>query len=291
MRAAVVVNPTKHADGAGFRAEVTGAMAAQGWSDPLWLETTPEETGRGLAAAAVAERVDVVLASGGDGTVTACAEGVAGSGVPLGVLPAGTGNLLARNLGLPLALDQALAVALTGRDRGLDVGQANGHLFVAMAGIGFDAMLLDSTGEPLKKRLGWLAYAVSALRHLRARPVRATLRTDGGRALRRRASGIVVGNVGALQGGLALLPGAEPDDGVLDLMVLTARGWSGWLALAADVMLRRTRTGRVVRSEFRELRVQLDRQQLWELDGEVMGMTRQLVVVVQPGQLLVRVPR
>ena len=171
------------------------------------------------------------------------------------------------------------------------MGQANGHLFVAMAGIGFDAMLLDSTGEPLKKRLGWLAYAVSALRHLRARPVRATLRTDGGRALRRRASGIVVGNVGALQGGLALLPGAEPDDGVLDLMVLTARGWSGWLALAADVMLRRTRTGRVVRSEFRELRVQLDRQQLWELDGEVMGMTRELVVVVQPGQLLVRVPR
>ena len=200
MRAAVVVNPTKHADGARFRAEVTETMAAHGWNDPLWLETTPDETGRGLAAAAVAERVNVVLASGGDGTVTACAEGVAGSGVPLGVLPAGTGNLLARNLGLPLTLDQALAVALTGRDRGLDVGHANGHLFVAMAGIGFDAMLLDSTGEPLKKRLGWVAYAVSALRHLRARPVRATLRADGGRALRRRASGIIVGNVGGAAG-------------------------------------------------------------------------------------------
>jgi YegS/Rv2252/BmrU family lipid kinase len=291
MRAAVVVNPTKHADGARFRAEVTEAMTAHGWSDPLWLETTPDETGRGLAEAAVAEQVDVVLASGGDGTVTACAEGVAGSGVPLAVLPAGTGNLLARNLGLPLALDQALAVGLTGRDRRLDVGNVNGHPFVAMAGIGFDAMLLDSTGEPLKKRLGWMAYAVSALRHLRARPVRATLRADGRPVLRRRASGIIVANVGALQGGLVLLPGAEPDDGVLDLMVLTARGWSGWLALTVDVMLRRTRTGRVVRSEFRELRVQLDRPQLWELDGEVMGMTRQLVVVVQPGRLLVRVPR
>jgi YegS/Rv2252/BmrU family lipid kinase len=291
MRAAVVVNPTKHADGAKFRAEVSEAMAARGWSDPLWLETTPDETGRGLAEAAVKEQVDVVLASGGDGTVTACAEGVAGSGVPLAVLPAGTGNLLARNLGLPLALDQALAVGLTGRDRSLDMGNANGHPFVAMAGIGFDAMLLESTGEPLKKRLGWVAYAVSALRHLRARPVRATLRADGGPALRRRASGIIVGNVGALQGGLALLPGAEPDDGVLDLMVLTARGWSGWLALAIDVMARRTRTSRVARSEFRELRVQLARPQLWELDGEVMGMTRQLVVVVQPGQLLVRVPR
>jgi YegS/Rv2252/BmrU family lipid kinase len=291
MRAAVVVNPTKHADGAKFRAEVSEAMAARGWSDPLWLETTPDETGRGLAEAAVKEQVDVVLASGGDGTVTACAEGVAGSGVPLAVLPAGTGNLLARNLGLPLALDQALAVGLTGRDRSLDMGNANGHPFVAMAGIGFDAMLLESTGEPLKKRLGWVAYAVSALRHLRARPVRATLRADGGPALRRRASGIIVGNVGALQGGLALLPGAEPDDGVLDLMVLTARGWSGWLALAIDVMARRTRTSRVARSEFRELRVQLARPQLWELDGEVMGMTRRLVVVVQPGQLLVRVPR
>ena len=240
----------------------------------------------------MAERVDVVLASGGNGTVTACAEDVAGSGVPLGVLPAGTGNLLARNLGLPLALDQALAVALTGRDRGLDVGQANGHLFVAMAGIGFDAMLLDSTGEPLKKRLGWLAYA----------RVRAPA-SAGPPGARRRCAPTAAGRCaagpaasssatsGRCRAAPALLPGAEPDDGVLDLMVLTARGWSGWLALAADVMLRRTRTGRVVRSEFRELRVQLDRPQLWELDGEVMGMTGELVVVVQPGQLLARSAR
>ena len=291
MRAAVVVNPTKHPDGERFRAEVCAGMAAQGWSEPLWLETTPEDTGRGQAEDAVAQHVDVVLASGGDGTVTACAEGVAGSGVPLAVLPAGTGNLLARNLGLPLAPDQALAVALDGQDRRLDVGSANGRPFVAMAGIGFDAMLLDSTGEPLKKKLGWVAYALSALRHLRARPVRATLRADGGRVLRRRASGIIIGNVGALQGGVTLLPGAEPDDGLLDLMVLTARGWSGWLALTADVMLRRDRTGRVARTVFRELRVQLDRPQLWELDGEVMGTTRELVVAVRPGRLLVRVPR
>ena len=93
-------------------------MAAQGWSEPLWLETTPEDTGRGQAEAAVAQHVDVVLASGGDGTVTACAEGVAGSGVPLAVLLAGTGNLLARNLGLPLAQDQALGSRWTARTGG-----------------------------------------------------------------------------------------------------------------------------------------------------------------------------
>jgi YegS/Rv2252/BmrU family lipid kinase len=291
MRAAVIVNPIKHQDLPGFQAGVRAALAGHGWDDPLWLETTPEETGRGLAESAVAQAVDVVLASGGDGTVTACAEGLAGTGVPLAVLPAGTGNLLARNLGLPLSLPEALAVAVGGVDRRLDVGLANGRRFVAMAGIGFDAEMLDSAGEPLKRRLGWGAYVVSALRHLRDRPARVRLRADDGPVLSRRAAAVIVGNVGALQGGVTLLPGAQPDDGRLDLLVLTARGWAGWLALTADVMMRRGRTSRVVRGQVRELRVDLDRPQLWELDGEVMGTARELFITVQPGALLVRVPR
>ncbi len=290
MKAAVIVNPTKHDNLPALRAMVGAAMARHGWAEPLWLETTPEDTGRGLAEAALAGQVDLVLASGGDGTVTACAEGLAGSGVPLGVLPAGTGNLLARNLGLPLSLEEALAVGLGGTDRRLDVGTANGRVFVAMAGLGFDAELLDSTGEPLKRRLGWAAYALSGLRHLADRPVRASVRADGGPVLRRRASSVLIGNVGALQGGVTLLPGAEPDDGVLDLLVLTARGLAGWALLATDLLLRRRRTRHVARIAFRDLHVVLDRPQLWELDGEVMGRTRQLRVTVRPGALLVRVP-
>ena len=290
MRAAVIVNPTKHDNMPKFQARVGEAMARQGWAEPLWLETTPRDPGQGLARAALAARVDLVLASGGDGTVTACAEAVAGSGVPLGVLPAGTGNLLARNLGLPLGPEAALAAALTGVNRRLDMGSANGHPFVAMAGVGFDAQLLDSTGEPVKKRLGWAAYALSALRHLQARPVRASLRADGGPVLRRRASSVIVGNVGTLQGGIALLPEARPDDGLLDLMVLTAHGWAGWLALIVDVLLRRGRTRHVARVRFRQLRIDLDRPQLWELDGEVMGRASALLIAVQPGALLVRVP-
>ena len=290
MKAAVIVNPTKHENLPAFRSAVGAAMARHGWAEPLWLETTPEDTGRGQAEAALAGQVDLVLASGGDGTVTACAEGLAGRGVPLGVLPAGTGNLLARNLGLPLSLDEALAVSLGGTDRRLDVGTANGRIFVAMAGLGFDAELLDSTGEPLKRRLGWAAYALSGLRHLGARPVRATVRADGGPVLRRRASSVLIGNVGALQGGVTLLPGAEPDDGVLDLLVLTARGLAGWAALVTDLLLRRRRTRHVARIAFRDLHVVLDRPQLWELDGEVVGRTRQLRVTVRPGALLVRVP-
>jgi diacylglycerol kinase (ATP) len=288
-RAAVVMHPGKHDDMDGFRAAVRTAMTGIGWAEPLWLETRPDDTGERLAREAVRSGVDLVLASGGDGTVTACAGGVAGSGIPLGVLPCGTGNLLARNLGLPFSLDEALTVALTGSDRRLDVGTANGRPFVVMAGIGFDAAMLEGASEELKKRVGWAAYVLSALRHLDERPVTVVLRADSSPPRRCRASGVIVGNVGSLQGNVRLLPDAVPDDGVLDVAVLAARGWTGWVRLAADVLLRRS-TGRLARLACRDLVVDLSRARPWQVDGEVAGFTRQLKVTVQPGSLLLRVP-
>ncbi len=287
----MVVNPVHLDDPEKFRALVGSAMAEHGWSEPMWLETTPEDPGEGQARAAVQAGADLVMACGGDGTVTAAAAGLAATGVPLAVIPLGTGNLLARNLGLPVDLGDALTAALTGGNRQLDAGVANGSLFLTMAGLGLDAKMLDGASETVKKRFGWSAYVVSALRHLRDRPMRVSLRTDSGPPLRRRASGVIVGNVGALQGGLQLLPDAQPDDGLLDVVVLTARGWADWLAVAAHVLRRRSGpTAQVLRRTCRELRIDTDRGHLWELDGEVMGSTRQLVVTIRPGVLLVRVP-
>jgi len=289
-RAAVVMNPVKLPGS--FRETVGAALAEHGWDEPMWLETTPEDTGQGQARTAAEAGVDVVLACGGDGTVTATAAGLAGTGVPLAVIPLGTGNLLARNLGLPVDLDEALTVALTGQNRRLDTGLANGSLFLTMAGLGLDAKMLADASEPVKKRLGWLAYLLAALGHLRDRPMRVRLRTDSGASVRCRASGVIVGNVGALQGGVPLLPDAEPDDGRLDVVVLTAGTVAGWLAVVLHVLLRRRSdaTSRVLRRTFAELRIDINRPHLWELDGEVMGHTRQLVITVQPGALLVRVP-
>jgi diacylglycerol kinase family enzyme len=289
-RAAVVVNPVKVGDEEAFRKSVRRVMGDHGWGEPLWLETTREDPGRGQAESAVSAGAGLVLACGGDGTVTACAEGVAGTGVPLAVIPLGTGNLLARNLGLPTGLDEALAVAAGGVQQPVDAGRANGTLFVVMAGLGLDARMLSGTSEPLKKRLGWLAYAISAARHLGDRPVRVTVSADGGPRRRMRASALVVGNVGWLRGGLPLLPDARPDDGMLDAVVLIAGGPTRWLAVAADIMLRRPARGRIYRVQFSELRVTLGRPEPWELDGEVMGSTRQLTVVAQPGALLLRMP-
>ena len=285
-----MVNPTKVQDGEAFRESVRQVMDKHGWDEPLWLETTPEDPGRGQAESAVAAGADLVLACGGDGTVTACAEGVAGTGTPLAIIPKGTGNLLARNLGLPMGTDEALAVALGDVQRPVDAGRVNGTLFVVMAGLGLDARMLSGASEPLKKRLGWLAYAVSAARHLGDRPLRVTVSADGGPGRRLRASALVVGNVGWLRGGLPLLPDARPDDGLLDAVTLVARGPAGWLALAADIALRRPAGGRIYRVQFTELRVTLDAEQPWELDGEVMGPTRQLTVTAQPGALLLRMP-
>ena len=288
-RAAVVIHPGKHDDLDGFRTVVRKAMTELDWAEPLWLETRPDDTGERLAREAVRSGVDLVLASGGDGTITACAGGVAGSGVPLGVLPCGTGNLLARNLSLPLSLDEALTVALTGSDRRLDVGIANDRPFVVMAGIGFDAEMLADASEQLKKHLGWAAYMLSALRHLRDRPARVTLRTEGGPPRRYWASGVIIGNVGSLQGNVPLLPDAQPDDGVLDIAVLAAWEWTGWLRLAADVLLRRS-TGRLTHLTCRELLVDVGRARPWQVDGDVVGSSRRLKVTVRPQTLVLRVP-
>lgn len=285
-----MVNPTKVDDVETFRKSVRQVMSDHGWDEPLWLETTPEDPGRGQAESAVSAGVDLVLACGGDGTVTACAEGVTGTGIPLAIIPLGTGNLLARNLGLPTGTDEALAVALGPVQQSVDAGRVNGTLFVVMAGLGLDAQMLDSTSEPLKKRLGWFAYAISAARHLGDRPIRLTVSADGGRPRRMRASTLIVGNVGWLRGGLPLLPDARPDDGKLDAVVLTVRGMTGWLAAAAAIVLRRPAHDQIHRIQFTKLQVTLDQDQPWELDGEIMGSARQLTVEAQPGALLLRMP-
>jgi diacylglycerol kinase family enzyme len=222
LRAAVVVNPVKVADLDEFRRTVDGALTAAGWPEPTWYETTVEDPGRGQTEQAVQAGAEVVFACGGDGTVMACVTALAGTDVALAVLPQGTGNLLAANLGLSNDLAAGLAVAVERGRRRLDVGMVDDQCFAVMAGMGFDAQMLDSTSETTKKRIGWPAYIVGAAKHLRDRPMRVAIRIDDEPPRRRRARSVLVANVGRLQGGVRLLTDAEPDDGWLDVAVLTA---------------------------------------------------------------------
>lgn len=292
-RAAVIVNPSKvDEDPAVFRADLTDALKRAGWEDPLWLETTVDDPGRGQADEAVGQGVDLVLVHGGDGTVMWTVGGLADSGIPLGLLPAGTGNLLARNLDLPQQLDEALDVALTGATRQIDVGDIGDRCFVVMAGMGFDAAMMEDAPEGLKKRLGWAAYVVSGAKHLTDRRMRVTLQLDDAVPQRLLARTVLIGNVGTLQGGIPLLPDAEPDDGVLDVAIVSPRGLGEWVSVAWRVLTRRrTRDRQLACHRARRVSIRTHHRYPRQLDGDPLAPGRQLTAFVRPGALLLRVPQ
>lgn len=315
-RAAIVYNPLK-VDAKKLRASVAAAEKSVGWGKSLWFETTAEEAGGGLAKKAAAEGVEVVLAAGGDGTVRAVAEGLRDTKVALALLPAGTGNLLARNLDLPLSqLDSSVQTAFTGEDRDIDLGlveierpdgATEQHAFVVMAGIGLDAKMVANTNPELKKRVGWLAYADAIARSLRdAKQLRISFRADDGAARTMRAHTVLVGNCGLLPGNVLLLPDASLDDGVLDIVALRPEGFFGWAQVWVKIVwengvLRRSSVGRKMMGYSREIRtlrymtastfeVRLDRAEEFELDGDEFGVVVGFRTEVDAGALTVRVP-
>jgi YegS/Rv2252/BmrU family lipid kinase len=291
---AVVANPTKLEPGT--RARVTAVCTGLGWAEPLWLETTVEDPGTGQARLAVERGADVVLACGGDGTVRAVAQALAGTRVAMGLIPVGTGNLLARTLGTPDGIATATRVALTGDDRKIDVGRVSvdggeERVFLVMAGTGFDAAIMESTPEALKVKVGPLAYVISGLRAMRGRRIRVTLTIDDGPPLRRRTRTVLVGNSGTLLGGLVLMPKALLDDGILDVVSIAPKGLVGWIAVAGRVITRRPRGHeRLEHWQARSIRIQTDVPQPSQLDGDPVGDVQELRIRVEPNALVVRVP-
>jgi YegS/Rv2252/BmrU family lipid kinase len=245
-----------------------------------------------MAEAAVAAGVQLVAICGGDGTIMACLGTLAGTDVPVALLPLGTGNLLARNLGVPIELADALAVAVNGEDRRIDLGRVGDQPFSVMAGIGFDAAMMADASEGMKQVAGWPAYVVSGFRHLRDPVMRVALRINDDPPLRRSARTVLIGNVGRLQGGLELLPDASVDDGLLDVVVVAPRTLRDWIRLAWRVFRRdRTQDSRLERFSGRRVLVEADRIVPRQMDGEVIDDGRSLDARIEPGALVIRVPQ
>jgi YegS/Rv2252/BmrU family lipid kinase len=295
---AVVLNPIKVDDVAEFKAMVEKQAEDSGWSRPTWHETTVEDPGRSMAEAAAVEGADLVLVCGGDGTVrTVCAE-LAGTGIPVGVIPAGTGNLLARNLGIPLYLQAAVDVALNGQDRAIDLvavagdGIGDAEHFMVMGGMGFDAAIMEGADDAIKARIGWLAYFVSGLRQLRSPSFKVEISVDDEPFTKHRAVTVVVGNVGYLTAGIPLLPDATIDDGVLDVVIVSPRRFLSWLPLVWRVMSKRRRVDEQLnRMTGRKVVVRTAHDTARQLDGDPIGPGREIRAECIHGRLLVRVPR
>jgi diacylglycerol kinase (ATP) len=293
-RCAVIYNPTKVSDK--FHALVEDSLQRNGWSNTLWLETSAEDPGRAMTRQAVAEQVDLVIAAGGDGTIRYVADGLAHTGIPMGLVPAGTGNLLARNLDLPLEEVEAIEVALGGQVRLVDLvritvdDRASEH-FAVMAGIGVDAMIMDETDEDLKDKVGSAAYFVAAGKALGRLPIRLKVQLDNNRPVRRHAMLCVIGNVGTLRGNLTLIPGASPDDGLLDLYIASPRRFRHWAKLALRLITRRPKKDDQVDQHMgKRVRIKIHGKDNYQLDGDVVGECTTLDAEIQPGALTICVP-
>lgn len=292
---AVIYNPSKVTDWLSFRRRVEHELDRHGMT-PLWLETTRADPGREMTRRALDLEVDLVLGAGGDGTIRVICDELAGSGVPFGLIPAGTGNLLARNLGIPLDEVSALRTALEGRTRPIDLVRLtdeHGHSehFTVMAGIGIDAVIMDATNADLKKAVGSAAYFVAAAQQARHPAVQATLQLDDEPPFTRRASVIVIGNVGFLQGGIPLLPDASADDGLLDVVVASPRSARDWLRITTRVLARKDRAEEQLdRLRGSRLTLTVDRSEPYQMDGDTVGRARQLTAEIRPGALQLRMP-
>ncbi|MCB1273589.1 MAG: NAD(+)/NADH kinase [Leucobacter sp.] len=326
--AAVVYHPLK-TDLEALRDAVRRYEARTGWAPTRWYETDEDDAGVAAVRRALAEGAGVILASGGDGTVRAAAEALRGTSVPLAVVPQGTGNLLARNLGMPLAdADAAVRAAFIGRNRPIDLGiititrpadpagtgragSAPGtidheHVFLVLAGMGLDARAITATSSKLKKAVGWLAYVDAGVRTMvKDAPLRIRYSVDGAPEHTSRVYTVMIGNCGLLPGGVLLIPDARIDDGLLDVVALLPRGAFSWLRIWNKIgwengVLRKSRVGRRVIDLVHDTRnvtylraadytLRVPEPEPIQLDGDDFGLALGARGSVDPGALIVRV--
>ncbi|MFE7845873.1 diacylglycerol/lipid kinase family protein [Microbacterium sp. NPDC057407] len=315
-KAALVYNPIK-VDADELRETVERLSREAGWSDPLFYETTVDDLGDDVTRQALEEGVDAVLVAGGDGTVRAVSEAMTGSGVPLTIVPSGTGNLLARNLRLPLDdPDAVIRATFDGERLAMDVGWASlrrtdgttaEHAFVVMGGMGLDAAMIANTNPQLKKSVGWVAYVDGAARSLAsAKPFRVMYQLAGSRLHSARVQSVLFANCGSLPAGLELIPEASVADGALDIVIFQPKGPFGWILVWRRVawdnsVLRRFRTGRrVLALRTKDNAVRYSRgtgieiatsdAQPVQLDGDEFGEAVHVRTRVDAGSLLITVP-
>jgi YegS/Rv2252/BmrU family lipid kinase len=289
-KVAVVAHAGKTFDGGllGLRRE----LERHGVSNLLWYEARKSRKAAAAVPRAIDEGAELLFLWGGDGTVQRCIDALDGSSVPLAIVPAGTANLFASNLDIPKDIEKAVDIGLHGARRKLDVGRLNGERFAVMAGAGFDAEMIRQADAGLKDRIGRVAYVWTAVNQLGRRPFETKIKVDGASWFEGRASCVLLGNVGELFAGVEAFERAQPDDGMLDLGVVTADSMLDWLRTIA-----RTAVGASSASPFvqvtraRSAEVTFDRKVLYEVDGGERKRVKKLGADVEPAAIEVCVPK
>ena len=271
--------------------ELRRVLAREGVDDPLWAEVPKSRFAPARVQEMLDRGADLVFVWGGDGTVQRCIDVLAESEATMAVLPAGTANLFATNLGIPKDLEAAVRIGLHGSRRMLDVGVVNGERFGVMAGTGFDARLIRDADSGVKGAMGRVAYLWTGAKNVRREPVGTKVDVDGHPWFRGDATCVLVGNVGKVFGGVSLFPDARPDDGRLHVGVVTADGlWQWARTLGRTVLGDPSASPFVKTTRVRTIDVRLDHKVPYEMDGGERPKAKRLRIEVEPGAISVCVP-
>lgn len=321
-RVALVINGAKPESDDVARM-VHSVCSRAGMPKPLLLPTSAQDAGHAMTEEALAAGADVVIAAGGDGTIRAVAatlsraaqsagagaEGARSSGAAggeqaeapaaaLGVVPLGTGNLFARNIGLPLTdLQACVDDAIHGMSHRVDTlelvlerpdGAHERDFSLVIAGGGLDAEVMHDTRETLKQRAGWLAYGEAGLRHVMGRRRAVTISLDGGEPKSFRVRSVLLANCGSLQAGMLLVPSAKFDDGRMDAVLFTPRHAWDWAKIVTKTITRFSADIPVMTvRQARRSRVTMSEPLPFQIDGDPVGEVLSVEATVRPASLIV----
>ncbi|HWB21964.1 MAG TPA: diacylglycerol kinase family protein [Gaiellaceae bacterium] len=288
MKVAVVAHSGKSLGGGLL--ELRRTLEAEGVTDPIWVEVPKSRKAPAQVKRVLDEGADLVFAWGGDGMVQRCVDVLAGSEASLAIVPAGTANLFASNLGIPKNIEQAVEVGLRGERHRFDAIRFNGERFAVMAGVGFDAAMIHDAGG-LKDRIGRVAYVWSGAKNLRSKAFRVKIKVDGVSWFSGKASCVLLGNVGELFAGLEAFEDAKPDDGLFELGVVTADSVLQWArTLARATVGTPTKSPFVEATNARSVNVELSRKVRYELDGGDRNKIKSFKATIEPGVIRVCIP-
>jgi len=292
-KAFIIENPVATSSNPRGLETVTSALASAGFATSVGT-TESHGHARELAREAVATGVDLIAVYGGDGTIMQAVDGMFGSGIPLGIIPGGTGNLLAGNLRIPKNPAKAADIIANGTPRTIDLGRlendAGSRYFAVACGSGYDADMVAETTHESKKRLGIVAYVTYVIRTAhRIRPAAYRVTVDG-KSEDFEAASVLVANCGeALPRLLPLGPDVRIDDGILDVIVLTANSFLS-VAIVVLQMFRQRDSRWIRRIRGTEVRIEAREPRVVQADGDACGHTPFSASMV-PASLVVMTPK
>lgn len=291
MKVAVVAHSAKTLGGG--LPELRRILAEFGVREPMWAEVDKSRNAPKRVRTALEDGAELVIVWGGDGMVQQCVRVLAGTNVPLAIVPAGTANLLATNLAIPSDIAEAVKIALHGVRMQLDVATMNGEPFTVMGGAGFDGMMIADVDGTAKERLGRVAYVRSSIKAMSAPRTTARIRIDGAPWFDGPASCVLIANVSTLIGGLKVFETASPTDGLLDIGVVVAKGPLQWARVFGRIVIHSDPDASplVQSTTAKKVDVRFAHKVRYELDGGARTKTRHLKVHIRPGALTICVPQ